>query len=204
MDHKDEFSKILVVDFQEKRLNLSYEYQAKYEKLEKLKSNFRENLKLVEDISSDKTYVNHILFQFLDITKFKIWRKDKRFLLSKVSLQAKLALIISIILILAGAVILAGFEWGRHFAAMTVKEKLLAGYFQSVTSRTAGFNTIDISRLAPYSLFFLIFMMFIGASPGSTGGGIKTVTFGIILFSLWSMLKNRSNITVFKLDIRSM
>jgi trk system potassium uptake protein TrkH len=83
----------------------------------------------------------------------------------------------------------------------SVKEKALGSLFQSVTARTAGFNTIDIGRLATPTLLVLVFLMFIGASPGSTGGGIKTCTFGVLMATLFSMLKNHDRVSIFNRTI---
>lgn len=72
--------------------------------------------------------------------------------------------------------------------------KILGAYFQSVTPRTAGFNTLDIGKLYPSTLLVLIILMFIGASPGGTGGGIKTVTFLVLWLSVVAVLLERRNV----------
>ncbi len=74
-------------------------------------------------------------------------------------------------------------------------------FFQSVTTRTAGFNTVDIAHIAPATAFLVIFLMFVGASPGSTGGGIKTTTLAILLTGVWSIMKGRNRVELFKKDI---
>ncbi|MDZ7838974.1 MAG: potassium transporter TrkG [Actinomycetota bacterium] len=76
--------------------------------------------------------------------------------------------------------------------------KVLASIFQSVTPRTAGFNTISMTKLNPATLFFLVILMFIGASPGSTGGGIKTTTFAVVTAGSLSTLRGREQVTLFK------
>ena len=80
---------------------------------------------------------------------------------------------------------------------MSAGEKALASTFQSVTARTAGFNTIDTTKLSNASLVFVSFLMFVGASPGSTGGGIKTVTFAMLLIAVVTAIRNRANFEVF-------
>jgi trk system potassium uptake protein TrkH len=119
-------------------------------------------------------------------------------LFSKVSLQTKIVVLISFILILLGAVVFLLLENGKLLYGLGIKDKLLISFFQSVTPRTAGFNTVAIGNLASPTLFFMIILMFIGASSGSTGGGIKTNTLGILIGGAWSMVKNRDNVYLFK------
>jgi trk system potassium uptake protein TrkH len=76
--------------------------------------------------------------------------------------------------------------------------KILATLFQSATARTAGFNTLAIGNLSQASLFALILLMFIGASPGSTGGGVKTTTFGILALTTWGALLGRPEVRLFR------
>ncbi len=119
----------------------------------------------------------------------------------RISLQAKIALTVSIILILAGACVLLFFERGNVMEGMSLPRRLWGSVFQSVTARTAGFNTLPIGKLTVPSLMFLMFLMFIGASPGSTGGGIKTCTFAVLVMTVWSMLKNRKRVMMFNRSI---
>lgn len=82
-------------------------------------------------------------------------------------------------------------------------EKLMAALFQSVTTRTAGFNTIDISLMRTSSLFLMVLLMFIGASPASTGGGIKTTTLAVMLLALDAQMKGKTEVTAFERTIPS-
>lgn len=104
--------------------------------------------------------------------------KDKIFYRKKnpLSLQTKVVLSSSLFLILTGALLILWLEHNHSLSSFSPKGKFLAAYFQSVTSRTAGFNTIPISQFSPATLLVLIGLMFIGGSPGSTTGGIKTTT----------------------------
>ncbi|MCI0495659.1 hypothetical protein L0Z72_11710, partial [candidate division KSB1 bacterium] len=113
------------------------------------------------------------------------------------SFHSKLALIITAVLIIAGALIILIFENGNVFHQQPVHVKLLASLFQSVTSRTAGFNTVDISLLTNSSLFFMIILMMVGASPGSCGGGVKTTTAGVIAAMLFARFQNREDVNIF-------
>lgn len=79
-----------------------------------------------------------------------------------------------------------------------VSQGLLASFFQAVSPRTAGFNTLDIGAMMPATLFLLMVLMFIGAAPGGTGGGIKVTTFGITVAALWATVRGRQDATVFK------
>jgi trk system potassium uptake protein TrkH len=116
----------------------------------------------------------------------------------RLSLQSKLSLIVSGILILAGAVIIFALEYGRSLAGKGLSEKILISLFQSVTPRTAGFNTVDMATLGHATLIIIILLMFIGASPGSTGGGIKTTTAAVMLASLRSIIRNRTSVEIFQ------
>jgi len=113
------------------------------------------------------------------------------------TLQSRLVLITTVTLILGGALVVYLFERQGVLAGMPLGEKALASTFQSVTARTAGFNTIDTSKLSNASLVFVCFLMFIGASPGSTGGGIKTVTFAVLLTAVVTVVRNRPSFELF-------
>jgi len=133
----------------------------------------------------------------LDIPKIFSFRKG----LVKINVQTKLAVTVSLILIALGAILFFAIESYGTLDGFSFKDKLLASFFQSVTARTAGFNTINIGSLLSPTLFVLIFLMFIGASPGSTGGGIKTCTFGVIFASVAAMFRNKDKASLFKASI---
>ena len=80
----------------------------------------------------------------------------------------------------------------------TWTERLSGAWFLSTTARTAGFNTTDMTRLAPPTKFLTTVLMFVGASPGSTGGGIKTVTVAVIVTGIWSALRGRAEPQAFR------
>lgn len=86
----------------------------------------------------------------------------------------------------------------RTLQPMGVGEALLASYFQAVTPRTAGFNTLDIGAMQHASLFLLILLMFIGAAPGGTGGGVKISTFSITVAVIWAMVRGNAEPTLLK------
>ena len=107
------------------------------------------------------------------------------------SLHTKLVLAFTGGLLASGTVLIFLLErWNpRTLGPLGWGEAALAAYFQAVTPRTAGFNTIAIGDMSQAALFVLIVLMFIGASPGSTGGGVKTTTFGVTLMALWATVR---------------
>lgn len=117
----------------------------------------------------------------------------------RLSTHTKLAVLVSVLLIVGGTLGIWAFEVQNEktLAAMPVGDQVLAAYFHSISARTAGFSTIDMSLVATPTLYFLILLMIVGASPGSTGGGIKTTTFGIICASIWGTLKGRADVMMF-------
>jgi trk system potassium uptake protein len=118
----------------------------------------------------------------------------------KLSLHSKLALLMTLILNILGplVILLSEFNNPATIGNMQFGDKLWASYFQGVVTRTAGFNTIDIGAMNLSSLVFMMALMFIGASSGSTGGGIKVTTFAIIIFAFWAVITNRNEVNIFK------
>jgi Trk-type K+ transport systems, membrane components len=122
--------------------------------------------------------------------------KKRKFRFRHLGFQSKVVLRATVLLILAGAVIIFFAEYNGVLKGMTAVNKAMACFFQSVTARTAGFNTLPIGSMAPHTLLVLVFLMFIGASPGSTGGGIKTTTFVIYASAIRDMFFDRSRVSV--------
>ncbi len=118
----------------------------------------------------------------------------------KRSVHTRLVLAATAALLVGGTVAFLALEWFNPatLAPLSLKDKLLAAWFQSVTARTAGFNTIDVGAMTVPSLFVMMALMFIGASPGSTGGGVKTSTFAITLAALWATVRGQDDTVVFK------
>jgi trk system potassium uptake protein TrkH len=115
---------------------------------------------------------------------------------NRLSLHTKLVLRVTGILLLAGTLAVLGLELSNpaSLKPLTWGGKLLGAVFQGITPRTAGFNTLDIGKLRDGTLFVMIVLMFIGASPSSTGGGIKTTTFGVLLAAIISTARGRSDV----------
>jgi trk system potassium uptake protein TrkH len=118
----------------------------------------------------------------------------------KLSLHSKVVLSMTAFLILFGAIVIFIFEYTntRTLGTLHFGGKVLASFFQSVTPRTAGANTLDIGGLRQATQFFIIILMFIGASPGSTGGGIKTTTFTILIGAMIAMIRGKEDIVFFR------
>lgn len=121
----------------------------------------------------------------------------------KFSVYTKLVLITSAVLLILGTVAFCILEWNNPntIGSMTVGEKLLNGFFQSVTVRTAGFAAVDQGQLTEGSKAICLVLMFIGGSSGSTAGGVKTVTVIVLLLFLWTRARGKETVTVFKRSI---
>jgi trk system potassium uptake protein TrkH len=112
-------------------------------------------------------------------------------------LHTKIVLSTTAILIVLGAISFYIFERANLLSEMGVGQRIIASLFGSVTPRTAGFNTVDIAGLTPASKLLTMILMFIGGSPGSTAGGIKTTTLAVVMISLWSSLRYAKNDNIF-------
>ena len=129
----------------------------------------------------------------LDLRQLFFWRRPRKF-----SFHTRLVLSTTAFLTVLGAVLIFFFEFWGPLSGLGIRDKIFGAIFQSVTARTAGFSTLPISSMNVASLFLIINLMFIGASPGSTGGGIKTTTFAIVASFIRSMVKDRDDVEVYK------
>ncbi|MBN1612697.1 MAG: TrkH family potassium uptake protein [Polyangiaceae bacterium] len=109
----------------------------------------------------------------------------------RMSLHTRTVLWTTALLLVGGAVTFLLLEWRGSMRHLGLGTRLLASLFQSATARTAGFNTLDFVAVAPSTLVAVCILMFIGASPGSTGGGIKTTTFAVLLATFRAELRHR-------------
>ncbi len=114
----------------------------------------------------------------------------------KLGLHSKIVLTVSAILILGGAAMFLLLEYYNVLDGMTISEKLGAAFFQSITARTAGFNTVDLTQLSNATLVLLMFLMFVGASPGSCGGGIKTTTLGVLIVLMYNRIRGGERVNI--------
>ena len=131
---------------------------------------------------------------FVVISDLLEFKRNKR-----LSLHSKVVLSATGTLILVGAIVIFVFEFSntKTVGSLSWYGKLLASFTQSVSPRTAGINTVDLASLRQATQFFIIILMFIGASPGSTGGGIKTTTFTTLIGAMIAMIRGKEDIVFF-------
>ncbi len=135
---------------------------------------------------------------------FFVWQEiATRHLFRKFRIYTKLVLITSSVLILGGALFFGILEWNnpQTLGAMPTGQKVLNAFFQSVTTRTAGFATLDQAVLTDGSKALSVLLMLIGGSSGSTAGGVKTVTFLVLVLFIISRARGKSAVTVFRRTI---
>lgn len=150
----------------------------------------------------DHAYVNFIIMALIVIggLGFFVWRDlvTNRFVFTKLKVHTKIVLTVSASLILLGAGSILLLEQGEAcFAGMSTGEQALASVFQSVSARTAGFNSVDLASLTEGSQLILILLMLIGGSAGSTAGGMKTTTFAVIIKSIDTTFRRRKSVELF-------
>ena len=130
---------------------------------------------------------------FVVLTELGSARRGRR-----LSTHTRLVVLATAVLIVAGT----GLVWAierqnpRTLGPLDLGESILAAYFQAVTPRTAGFNTLEIGAMMPGSLFLIILLMFVGAAPGSTAGGVKVSTFSVTVAVIWAMVRGRAEPTL--------
>ena len=129
------------------------------------------------------------------------WAKFHKRQRCRLSIQTKTVLLTTLILILAGAAMFAFLEQFPSGDTHSFWHRTLTPLFQSITCRTAGFNTVDIATLKDATLAMMIFLMFFGASPGSCGGGVKTTTLAILTAFTYSRLRHRRRVDLFKKSV---
>ncbi len=130
-------------------------------------------------------------FAWSDIIKVK-------FKFKKLQLHSKMVLLATAILLIAGFIGFFLFEFNHSLKDLSLSDKILASMFQSVSPRTAGFNTVDLSTLSDGGTTLTSILMFIGGSPGSTAGGIKTTTFLVLILEIIAIARGKSHVIIFK------
>lgn len=118
---------------------------------------------------------------------------NNKFKIKKYRMQSKIILVTSLILILLPAIYFFFFDYSDY----SIGNRLLASLFQSVTTRTAGFNTTDLTKLTRPSQAIMIFLMLVGGSPGSTAGGLKTTTIAVLILNAFACFKRKENVCAF-------
>lgn len=119
--------------------------------------------------------------------------------IKKLNIHSKFVLSITAILLLGGTLLIFLIEYSNPLTLkeLSISSKMIASFFQSTVTRTAGFNSLDMSKMRDTSAFLMVVLMFIGGSPGSTAGGIKTTTFGTIILATISTVKGERDVGVF-------
>lgn len=133
------------------------------------------------------------LLSLINLRYFYFWRRDPR-RRGRFALQTKIATGVSLLLILAGTGITLLFEWNHTLSGLPFAQKFSAAAFHSVMTRTAGFNVVDVSQMHPATLLASMVLMFIGGSPGSMAGGIKTVTLAVLFCTARAALLRQENV----------
>ena len=143
------------------------------------------------NIASNFTqYLKHFFYNIFN-------KRNKKFISRVITLNTKIIIYTTIILIVTGAAFFLVSEQNTYLVEhKTAFGKFTTAMFSSVTSRTAGFNTVDMRNFTVPGILVMIFLMWIGASPASTGGGIKTTTFAIATLNIFSIAKDKANIEI--------
>lgn len=136
------------------------------------------------------------LMTLINLRYYYFWRRDPR-RRGYLTLQTKLSLFMAVLLLVAGTLVTLLFEDHDTLAGANWSERISWSFFHSTVSRTAGFNVVDVGSMNPPTLLFTLLLMFIGGAPGSMAGGIKTVTFAVLMMTAWSALRRRENIQFF-------
>lgn len=137
-----------------------------------------------------------------DVIRVSGIKMKRRF--SKLTLHSKIALSSTLVFILSGAILIFIFEYNNPLTIrdFSLSDKIQAAFFQSVTTRTAGFFTIPQENMTNGSALVSLLLMFIGGSPVGTAGGVKTVTFAVIFASALAAIKNRQEVSLFGRNIK--
>ncbi len=137
----------------------------------------------------------------MNVFNIQSYKISKSSISAKYSLQTRIVLITTLILIVVGALATYALEYDGALKDMDTIGKINASFFSSVTARTAGFNTLDYGKTSSATTILHCFLMFVGASPGGTGGGIKTTTFALIIFGSIAVIRNAKSVTYRKRTI---
>jgi Trk-type K+ transport system membrane component len=138
------------------------------------------------------------MIYLFDLLEFKRIKERIRLPWKRLQFGTKITLYFTLILLIAGAIVFFTFEYSNTMQGESWVSKTITTFFQSMTTRNAGFNTVDIGSLALPTLVFFLFLMFVGAGSGSSGGGIRVSTFAIMFASVISTIRRKPNTELFK------
>lgn len=136
----------------------------------------------------------------IEVKEFLFAKKEDRKYM-RFSLFTKLTTVTFFLLVLIGAIVIYILDMNHYFAGKSWHENLFNSFFQSVTTRSAGLSTIDVSQLTEQNHFFMSILMFIGASPSSAGGGIRTTTFALAIIFIITYARGGKSIRIFKREV---
>ena len=139
-------------------------------------------------------------FVVLSELKYRLVGREHR-CWSRYSLHTRLVVAVTVLLLVVSTLLILLMEWDNTLAAYSWPNRLLASFFQAVNARTSGFNSLPVNGLANETLFVLIIFMFVGASPGSCGGGIKTTTMATLVLEGWARLRGKERPQLFNRSI---
>jgi trk system potassium uptake protein TrkH len=126
-----------------------------------------------------------------------LWARAIRRERSRPPVQVRVVLWVSAALTILGALAYAGLEWRASLEGLTPLDKLTNALFQSVTTRSVGYNTVDLTLMQPATILLVMLLMFIGAAPGGTGGGIKVTTLAVLAAAIPDIVGSRGGATLF-------
>ncbi len=133
------------------------------------------------------------LMTLINLRFYYFWRRDPR-RRGRLTMQTRLSVLSAVALLLGGGIMAWAFEFHHTLKDATLGEQLSWSFFHSTMTRTAGFNVVDVGQMNPPTLLCTLGLMFIGGAPGSMAGGIKTVTFVVLLLTAWAAFRRRDEI----------
>ena len=152
----------------------------------------------VGDLTLNLTLAFLVIIGGLGFSVYIDISKNRKF--SRLKVNSKLVLVMTASLLILGSILIFATESNNPntMAGFTAKEKVLSSFFQSSIARTAGFNSINLNGMREATVIILVILMFIGGSPGSTAGGVKTTTFGVLLLTTRAVIRGDRDVIIFK------
>lgn len=130
-------------------------------------------------------------------------KKRQQYTPRLMNINTRIVLVTTLVLIVGGTLLFYIFEYNNTLSGHSFGGKIVTAFFGAVTTRTAGFNTVDTAALSIPTIFIVVFLMWVGASPSSTGGGIKTSSLAIALLNILSVARGKSRLEIYNREISS-
>lgn len=146
-------------------------------------------------------YYRLVRHYFFNLFSWLVRRRKYYHVPNIINVNTRIVLVTTVILLVSGAVFFFVAEYSHSLAGLSLRGKIAGSFFGSVTARTAGFNTVDLMLFNPATILLFFLLMWIGASPASTGGGIKTSTFALSVLNVISLAKGKDRIEIFGREI---